>query len=425
MGAAIAICVMLRACTVGWDAQVCWKTIQALHGSNDPYATGLAALQAFHNRSGFSTTLPHVYVYSPMTLPLMRLLGGFPGWVIGLLFGAAVAVGALLQIWAGFQMADKEERRWLAMVLPAVVFFPGLITDDVILSGNVAYILYGVILAAAVPGWKRGSWSWYYIAVLAASIFKAPFLTLLAFPVLVDRRQWFQSGIAAATGALVFAAQIRLLPDMFREYMLTIQLMFDWEHDFGFGPAGVLGKALSSEGLPTSVATTMLYLAFAVGFGIILLWVAYHVRDWNLPRENWIPVALVGTLLLNPRIMKYDLAAITVPMLLIGWRALRFAFVRSTDAQRRCDSEDTGQNRSDRIPILVGSGCFLVSNLITIAGPSWFPIELVMVLAIFSMGIWFNYQSRLEVQALAAPPRTQAEDLLNALMSSSSVKLEP
>jgi hypothetical protein len=416
---------MLRVGAVGWDAQVCWKTIQALHYSNDPYATGLVALQAFHNGSAFSTTLPHVYVYSPLTLPLMRLLGGFPGWVITVLFGAAVTTGALLQIWAGFQMADKQERRWLVMLLPAVVFFPGLITDDVILSGNVAYILYGVILAAAVPGWKRGSWRWYYIAVLAASIFKAPFLSLLAFPVLVDRRQWFQSGIAAATGVLIFVAQIRLLPSMFREYLLTIQLMFDWEHDFGFGPAGILGKALWSEGLPTSSATTMLYMAFAVVLGIILLWIAHNVREWNLPRETWIPVALVGTILLNPRIMKYDLAAITVPMLLIGWRALRFAFGRSTDAGQINDSDDIGRNHSDRVPILVGVVCFLVSNLITIAGPSWFPIELVMVSAIFSMGIWFIYQSRLDVQELAKSPRTQAENLLGALMSSSSVKLEP
>ena len=34
-------------------------------------------------------------------------------------------------------------------------------------------------------------------------------------------------------------------------------------------------------------------------------------------------MALVGTALLNPRVMKYDLAAITVPMLLIGGRVLR------------------------------------------------------------------------------------------------------
>jgi len=37
---------------------------------------------------------------------------------------------------------------------------------------------------------------WYYLAVLAASVFKAPFLVLLAFPVLVEigtrnaRPQW-------------------------------------------------------------------------------------------------------------------------------------------------------------------------------------------------------------------------------------------
>jgi len=76
-----------------------------------------------------------------MTLPLLRLLQRFlPG--SGLFYWAAIATGALLQLWAGFQMAEERERRWLALMLPASPF-SGLITDDVFLSGNVAYILYG------------------------------------------------------------------------------------------------------------------------------------------------------------------------------------------------------------------------------------------------------------------------------------------
>src|SRR4029077_3903088 len=125
--------------------------------NSDPYAEDIVALQKFHERLAANPAEPRpfVYVYSPLTLHLLRALGVFPGWFVGLLYGVAIALGAAIQLWAGFQMADERERRWLVFVLPAVVFFPGLVTDDVILSGNVAYLLYGGILLGATAGWKR------------------------------------------------------------------------------------------------------------------------------------------------------------------------------------------------------------------------------------------------------------------------------
>jgi len=323
-------------------------------------------------------------------------------------------------------MADQRERRWLALMLPAIIFFPGLITDDAILSGNVAYVLYGVILAAATAGWKRGRWSWYYIAVLAASVFKTPFLVFLAFPVLMEsgresdsgRRQWVPSAMAATTGVLIFAAQIRFWPGLFREYLSSLRLVFDYLHDFGYGPAGTLGKALWRRGLPSSLASTILHLLVVCALAVVLLFLARRVREWNLPREAWVPVALVGTALLNPRIMKYDLAAITIPMLLIGGRALRFALGRSASESQAAHAHGTGQKRSffDRTLILVASGCFLIPNVITVAGPSWFPVEAIALLAIFAMGVWSLDQSRLEVQPLLAPPGSSTEAPRDALV---------
>ena len=88
--------------------------------------------------------------------------------------------------------------------------------------------------------------------------------------------------------------------------------------------------------------------------------------------------------------MKYDLAAITIPMLLIGGRALRFALERSAGENQAANSHGSGQKRSffDRTLLLVASGCFLIPNVITVAGPSWFPVETVVLLAIFAMGVW-------------------------------------
>ncbi len=404
MAAAIAVVVMARTGSFGWDSGGYWKTIQSVRQGSDPYAGVDAARQAFVQRFTASNPAGHppfVYAcspYPPVTLPLLRLLAMFPGWVLGLFYAAAVATGAVVELWAGLQMADKDERRWLVLLMPALIFFPGLITDDAILSGNVAYVLYGLILAAAVAGWKRGNWSWYYIAVLAASGFKAPLLSLLAFPVLMDRRQWFPTGIAAASGVVIFATQSLLWPGMFREWLLNTQLMFDGGHDFGFGPAGLLGRALWSQGRPYSPAVSMLYVAFAGMLGILLLVLARRVREWNLPQETWAPVALVGTLLLNPRIMKYDLAAITIPMLLIGWRALRIALGRPAGDILGVNAADGGQKGSERELIVVGAGCLLIPNVITVAGPTWVPVEVAVLLAIFAMGVWSLDRFRAELQ---------------------------
>jgi hypothetical protein len=405
MGAVLTVVVLACVGPIGWDAHVLWKTIQAVHQHSDPFAEDRVILQAFHNplESNPVEHPPLVYVYPPITLPLLRLLAILPGWLMGLLYVAAIAMGALLQIWAGYQLADKRERRWLALLLPAIVFFPGLVTDDVILSGNVAYVLYGVILAAATVGWKRGIWSWYYIAVLAASICKAPFLAMLAFPVLIDKRQWVPSGMTAITGVLVFGVQLWLWPVMFREYILNLRLVFDWLHDFGYGPVPLLGRAMWRHGLPSSLSTTLLYVVIACVLGVVLLSLARRVREWNLPRKTWIPVALVGTVLLNPRIMKYDLAAITIPMLLIGVRTLRFVLGRG-DGERRRDSRNRAQ--SDRKLILTASACFLIPNLITVAGPSWVPVEFATLLAIFAMGLWSLQWSLLSVR-----PRSLGLDL--------------
>ncbi len=404
IAAIVSMVIMATTGPAGWDARIYGKAIQYVRHGIDPYAAGIAEQQAFRNRPASSVAehVPFAYVYSPLTLPLLRLLAFLPDWLLALFWTAVVAAGFLLQLWAGFQMATKDERPWLALMLPAVAFFPALVTDDVILSGNVAFILYGLVLAAAVPGWKRGRWLWFYLAVLLASIFKAPLLILLAFPVLVGKRQWLPAISAASAGLLLIAAQARLWPQIFHEYLLAVRLVFDEVHDFGYGPAGVLGRALWKMGRPYSLAFALGYLAFAVALGIVLLLLAHRVRKYNLARETWIPVAFVGTLLFYPRIMKYDMAAITIPMLLIGWRTVRNAWNGFSQRDvpggpRSIDDQETetslslpsipGPHRSILPMVLVGAGCFLVPNLMMVAGPAWWPVELVVILGIFAMGI--------------------------------------
>lgn len=380
--AAIAtVIVMATTSPAGWDARNCLKAVQSLRHGGDPYAEGIAAQEAFHNRptSDAAEHAPLTYVYSPLTLPVLRLLSALSDRLLALFFWAAVAAGSLLTLWAGFEMATEEERPWLALLLPAVAFFPGLITDDVILSGNIAYILYGPILASAILGWKRDRWFWYYFAVLAASICKAPFLTLLALPVLVGKRQWIPAGSTAAAGLFFIAAQARLWPALFSEYVSVLRLMCVEAHDFGYGPAGVLGRFLWNRGWPYSSETTILYLAFAGSIGLILLYLVDQVRQENISRDALIPVAVVGTVLLNPRIMKYDMAAITIPMLLIAARGLRAVL-------QNFPVDDQSKNSNLNRLVVVGGGCFLIPNLLTVFGPTSWPVEMMVMLTTFGLG---------------------------------------
>lgn len=389
----------------GWDMRICGKAIQSLRDGGNPYAAGIAGQQSGPNDAASRQHRARsLYAYSPLTLPLLRLLSILPNWLIVIFGICAAAIGLGLQLMAGYFLADDDERRWLAFLLPAVAFFPGLLTDDAILSGNLAYILYGMTLAAAVPGWKRDRWRWFYLAVLIGSVFKLPMLTLLAFPVLVGRRQWVPASGTAAAGMMLFAGQALLWPSMFRDYMSTLRIMFDVGHDFGYGPVGVLGQALYRHGQPFSSATTAMYCVFAGALGILLLSMSRRVRQDNLSYELWLPVALVGTFLLNPRIMKYDMAAITVPLLLIAWRGLRSLIQTPV-----CDLGAGVTSRGKLI--FLGAAVFLIPNLVTVFGLAWWPVELVVLLAVFATGVWMLHRQQpepesrdlIESQELAVP----------------------
>src|SRR5208337_2016234 len=75
--------------------------------------------------------------------------------------------------------------------------------------------------------------------------------------------------------------------------------------------------------LPNFPATiTAAYLVWVIALGSMLLAIGYRVRRNPHLRELWLPVALVGTILMNLRTTCCDTAAIAVPMLLIAWRIL-------------------------------------------------------------------------------------------------------
>lgn len=310
----------------GWDLRVYSNAAKSLHAGHDPYADGIAAQQVYHEHLARQDPYgmpPYTYVYSPVTLPLVRLVGHLPHRFAKILYWSLYWAGISTMAWICVLLTEPQERTLFELLAPAAMFFPGLIEGNVLLSGNLAFLLYGLILGTAWLGWKSGRWIWFYLAVVAASCFKAPMLTLLVIPLFSARNQWKPACTAAFAGVAIFLAQPVTAPRLFQSYLEAVELQFRYNHDFGLSPAGLLGNTLFFQSRPYSSAMTVSYVLYGGLVAGILLYLAKQYFDGRLTLERWAPVLVLGAILLNPRVKEYDVAPLTLPMTLIGWRILR------------------------------------------------------------------------------------------------------
>jgi hypothetical protein len=313
----------------GWDLVPMRNALHSLHAGKDVYASDIAAQDAFRSQSAHAPGAepPLMYVYPPITLPLLHALGAVRMPYKAALFLVVCVLGYILQTWAGSRALQPREARSFAYLAPLALFFPGLLANSNVLSGNIAYVLYGVMLLAAVRGWRgeqnEQRWGLFYAAVLLASAFKTPYLTLLAVPVFCSRREWGRAGLTALAGVALFLAQALLWPTLFAHYLRALAVMFEWQHDFGSSPAGMLATALIGRGHASSSSFLGFYLVYAVPLFAWLFYLSRRYLAGAFSLEQWIPTLLVGVILLNPRIIEYDVAPLTVPLALIGWRALQ------------------------------------------------------------------------------------------------------
>jgi hypothetical protein len=306
---------------VGWDLNVYKNAAVALRAGHDPYLDGIAVQRVFHATLAQHPTAPppYTYVYSPMTLPVVRLIAKAPFWTTAVWYWTLYVAGMVSILAFGWRMVAEDERRVFALLAPAAVFFPGLLENDVLFSGNVAIIWYGLVFAAALRGWRRGNWGWFYAAVLAASCCKAPLLSLLAIPVLSARKQWWPTLATGAVGVGLFAMQPHVWPALFQHYLEAVELQFSFNHDFSSSPAGLLADRLYYV-VPYPVTSAVFYGFYALLFGGILFWLSRRYLAGEIAFARWAPVMMLGVILLNPRIMEYDVAPITLPMALVAWR---------------------------------------------------------------------------------------------------------
>jgi hypothetical protein len=384
---AIALIVWTRFQNPGWDVRVYAAAIHSLRAGHDPYADAMAIQRVYHDQGGdLNGSLPYSYVYSPITLPLLRLVGELPFWFCGGLYWLVYVFAVLGQIWVAIQFTADSERRYFLCLAPAAAFFPGLLQNGTVLSGNIAYILYFAVFWCALVGWKRGAWSWFYLAVLAASCVKAPLLSLVVIPVLSARRQWIPAGLTAAAGIGLFAIQPVLWPTLFRNYLKAVDLQFLYNRDFGCSPAGIFSDALLRHGLPYSPAGLIFYLCYAIPLFALLFALSRRYLQGSFTLRQWAPVLLVGVILFNPRILEYDVAPITLPLTLIAWR---FFAGFTTKAKT----------------VLYMAIFFAVTN--GIASFGWYVRKLVdgpLLVVVFAAGCWTLWrQAAIQTRAPAAP----------------------
>lgn len=306
----------------GWDLHVYGNAVRSLRIGHDPYLDGIAVQRVFHAHLAEHPNAPppFTYVYSPISLPLLRWLCRFPLQWVGGVYWLVYAVCAVAAIWVGMQAAEPEERNVFMLLAPVAIFFPGLLQNDVLFSGNIAYVIYGLIFLTAMIGWRKGEWVWFYLVAIAASCCKAPLLSLLAIPILSSRKQWWAACVTAVCGVGLFVMQSVLWPATFQHYLTAVELQFSYNHDFSCSPAGLLADALYNV-IPYTVTSAVFYLVYAIPVFVILFYLSRRYLDGELSLEQWMPVMLTGVVLLNPRIMEYDVASIALPMALVAWRS--------------------------------------------------------------------------------------------------------
>jgi hypothetical protein len=304
---------------------------------------------------------------------LVALAGKLPLPLVAVMYWLLYIAAVVVTLWVVWRFVTERERAVFACLLPLAVFFPGLLQQDVLFSGNVAYILYGLVWVTAWTGWKRGVWWPFYVAVVLASCFKAPLLSLVVIAPLSSRGQWGKAVIACAAGVALFAMQPHVWPALFRNYLMAVELQFDFNRDFSSSPAGLTANALFNAA-PYKVVSAVAYAAYGLPVFFMMLWLARQFFAGRLTLEEWGPVLLVGTVLLNPRIMEYDVAPLAFPMALVLWRF----FVAA------------GRG-SGKIAAIGLAAVFAVANIVA-AHPfmetTWRPTEGVLLLATFGVGVW-------------------------------------
>jgi hypothetical protein len=258
------------------DAHVYSHALNTVHRGGDPYLED-ATLR---------------FVYPPWFL-LAPYLGRL-GWYLYL----AVNAGSLLSI--PYLISKYLQGTWATATWCYLVFAltPTLPGEMSLIGGNLANILYAIVLWSGLRGIRSGRWSAYYAAIFAFASIKPQMLCFLLLPLLWGAG-WISSALTVASVGATFAVQRVVVPRLFKEYEAAVHSQLVTHGDMGVGILSLF------HGSPKSI---ILHFILIVAFALCLWSTRAHRND-----PTWISAVLVLCVLANLRLLHYDISVAAVP----------------------------------------------------------------------------------------------------------------
>ena len=298
-----------RPFATSWDAGLYVRALEYWHAGGDPY---------LRDQNPATQVLANFYVYPPIFLIVFHWLAAAPalmktGYAIFYLSG----VGLLL--WTGFQMARFAEVEPWALV-PLVLFFPDFEQGHHLLSGNIGIPICGVLVFLAWRAFRGRSWLPFYVVLFLAACIKGPILVLAVVPFFVARRQLLPAAATVAATLLVYAAQAKLLPRLFHEYLVSLNIELRLNGDTGYSFAGLATHLSISQRMPLFLP---LVAACTAGFLLLVCW---QVADRSAVAQQspiaWFCFVWLSAQMMNPRMQPYDGLGTFWPAVILLWFAL-------------------------------------------------------------------------------------------------------
>jgi hypothetical protein len=173
------------------------------------------------------------------------------------------------------------------------------------------------VLAALWPALRRQSWLGFYLAVLLTAQVKPTQALLLAFPLLLGRRQAIAAALVVAGVALPLAINYEAMPGLFHDFTAAIAGQILGQADFGQSITDIAAHA----GCPLSAASLAAGL-----FAAVLAITAFRLRPQLMHPDRmgfaiaWITIAAV---IANPRMKDYDICIAATPFTLVALRSIQ------------------------------------------------------------------------------------------------------
>jgi hypothetical protein len=283
-----------------WDARTYDIALARVHAGQNPY----------------DLTTP-TFVYPPIFLkcavPLSYVFPGRLGWYLYVLLVCA-AVCALPWVLATTYIRSTWLTPAVAMLL--FTFQPRLFGEIALLTGNFGVLLHVLILACGIPGIRRNEWLPFYVTVILAGLVKPPFLGLLLLPLLVGRKQVWQSAFSLAVVFVGYGLQKLLLPASYRDFEASVRTKIVMQQDAGLGIYGYLMKLGNRISLLRGSGSALAH-ACIIGAMIVALFLQRRVTRLPGLAHLWVPVVLILAVLANPRLEAYEITIGVVPAIYV------------------------------------------------------------------------------------------------------------